>query len=241
MLGKHYNPKKPHKGILLFDVVNEYGFCMEQYLPVGKFNFDPKIEKYTPQYIMNIPDNSKYGAFLEVLFIYLSNYCFSYIHTNTQVSLEYPEHLHFQSTHTSFPLAPEKITITEDHLSSYQKQLAKVSMYTTTLPRHPGLGMIFSFKYYYFYYQELGIDVNAGKVSKLVTTLNDKERIVIHHKNLQQYLALGLRLKAVHKVATFEQAPWLASYIQKTTQLRRQSKDAFQKAFAKLMINAVFG
>ena len=95
--------------------------------------------------------------------------------------------------------------------------------------------------YHYYYLQELGIEVNAGKVSKLVTTLNDKERVVIHHKNFQQYLSLGLRLKAVHKVATFEQAPWLASYIRKTTDLRRQSKDAFQKAFAKLMINAVFG
>ena len=87
MLGKHYNPKKPHKGILLFDVVNEYGFCMEQYLPVGKFNFDQNIEKYTPQYIMNIPDNSKYGAFLEVLFIYLSIYLLFLLHTHQHTGL----------------------------------------------------------------------------------------------------------------------------------------------------------
>ena len=52
--------------LVLFDVVNEYGFCTEQYLPVGKFMFDPNIKKYTPEYVMNIPDNGKYGAFLEV-------------------------------------------------------------------------------------------------------------------------------------------------------------------------------
>lgn len=76
---------------------------------------------------------------------------------------------------------------------------------------------------------------------KLVTQLTDKTKYVLHMENLKQYLALGLVLKKVHRVLEFQQSPWLASYIRKCTQGRRQAKFKFLKDLFKLMVNAVYG
>ena len=43
-------------------------------------------------------------------------------------------------------------------------------------------------------------EVTSGKVSKLVTTLLDKEKYVLHYRNLKLYLELRLRVKKIHRV-----------------------------------------
>ncbi len=69
----------------------------------------------------------------------------------------------------------------------------------------------------------------------------DKERYVLHYRNLQLYLTLGMKLKKVHKVLEFNQSAWMKPYIEKNTQLRMRAKSDFERDFYKLMNNAVFG
>ena len=74
----------------------------------------------------------------------------------------------------------------------------------------------------------------------LVADLHDKTEHVIHIRKLRQALNHGLVLKKVHKVIKFNQNAWLKPYIHMNTDLRKKSKNNFEKDFFKLMNNAVF-
>ena len=113
--------------------------------------------------------------------------------------------------HNDYPLAPEKIKVTPDMLSPYSKQIAEK------------------------------FNISTGLVSKLIPTLSNKEKYVLHYRNLQLYLDLGMKLKTIHRALEFNQSPWLKQYIDFNTQKRTQAKNAFEKDFFKLMNNSVFG
>lgn len=83
-------------------------------------------------------------------------------------------------------------------------------------------------------------NVSIGQVSKLVPTPANKEKYVLHYRNLQLYLELGLKLKTIHRALEFNQSPWLAQYIDYNTKKRMQAKNAFEKDFFKLMNNSIF-
>ena len=80
-----------------------------------------------------------------------------------------------------------------------------------------------------------------NKVEKLIPNLRDKEKYVIHYKNLKQYLDLGLELTCIHRGIKFEESEWLKTYIDINTKLRTEANNNFEKEFFKLMNNSVFG
>ena len=53
-------------------------------------------------------------------------------------------------------------------------------------------------------------------------------------------MALGMKLKAVHRVIEFNQSPWLKRYIEFNTEQRKKAKNTFEKNFFKLMNNCLW-
>jgi len=47
--------------------------------------------------------------------------------------------------------------------------------------------------------------IEINKVEKLIPNLNEKKKYVLHHKNLKQYLDLGLKLTKIHCGISFDE------------------------------------
>ena len=75
------------------------------------------------------------------------------------------------------------------------------------------------------------------KVEKLVCSIEDKEKYVIHIRALKQALNHGLILKEVHRVIQFNEKAWLKPYIDMNTKLTKKAKKELEKDFFKLMNN----
>ena len=83
--------------------------------------------------------------------------------------------------------------------------------------------------------------VSPTEVLKLVPNLRNKEKYVLHYRNLQLYLSLGMRLTKIHRALCFNQKPWMEPYIRMNTELRKKAANDFEKDLYKLMNNSVFG
>ena len=79
------------------------------------------------------------------------------------------------------------------------------------------------------------------KVEKLICSIEDKEKYVIHIRALKQALNHGLKLKEVYRIIQFKQKALLKSYIDMNTELRKKTQNEFEKNFFKMMNNSVFG
>ena len=113
--------------------------------------------------------------------------------------------------HNDYPLGPEKVRVMPNMLSNYCKEVAKK------------------------------FNISTGAVHKLIPTLKDKEKYVLHYRVLQLYASLGLRVTKVHRALEFNQSPWLKQYIDFNTEKRKNAKNSFEKDFFKLLNNACFG
>ena len=66
----------------------------------------------------------------------------------------------------------------------------------------------------------------VNKLEKLICSIEDKEKYVIHIRVLKQALNHGL--KKVHRVIQFNQEDWLKPYIDINTKLRKEAKNDFE-------------
>ena len=82
--------------------------------------------------------------------------------------------------------------------------------------------------------------ISSGNVQKIIPTLYDKEKYVLHEQSLKLYLSLGLRLKRVQRALQFSEKPWLKKYIYFNTEKRKNAKNNFEKGYFKLMNKSVF-
>jgi hypothetical protein len=130
-----------------------------------------------------------------------------------EVDLDYPAALH--DYHSDYPLCPEHLLVTADMLSERQRELLK--KFDLKAPGGP------------------------NDTKKLIPNLLPKRRYVLHYRCLKFYVQEGLKLVAVHRIMRFRQKDWLKPYVDFNTVRRQQSKNAFEKSFFKLMINALFG
>ena len=126
-----------------------------------------------------------------------------------EVDLECPDEFH--ELHHDYPLAPEKLKISQNMLSKYCDNIA--------------------IKY----------GIKIGGVNKLVLTLGNKTKCVLHYRNLQLYLSLGMKLVTVHRVLKFIQSDWLKKYIDFNTDKRKNAVNSFEKDSFKQMNKSVFG
>ena len=65
----------------------------------------------------------------------------------------------------------------------------------------------------------------VNKVEKVICSIEDKKKYVIHITALKQELNYGLKLKKVHSIILFKQKAWLTVYMDMNTKLRKNAKN----------------
>ena len=78
-------------------------------------------------------------------------------------------------------------------------------------------------------------------VEKLLATVEDKDFYILHYRNLQLYVSLGLRVKKIHAGIIFKQGPIMKSYVDFNSEKRAQATNKFDTDFYKLLSNSLYG
>jgi hypothetical protein len=174
-----YDSSQPSNHVTYLDANNLYEWAMSHALPVDEFR---RLDKEECKHLNtnSVSDDNEDGFILEV-------------------DLDYPPELH--DLHNEYPLAPEKMKVTENMLSPYARKLLE------------------------------DIDLKGASTEKLIPNIHPKEIYVVHYRNLKLYLSLRMRLTRIHGVMTCKQQPWLKTYIDFNTQQRKMERTDFEKDF----------
>ena len=70
--------------------------------------------------------------------------------------------------------------------------------------------------------------IKVGDVKKLIVNLGNKSKYVLHYRNLQLYLSLGMKLTKIHRVLKFKQSDWMKRYIDFNSEKRKNAADDFE-------------
>ena len=71
-------------------------------------------------------------------------------------------------------------------------------------------------------------EIKIGNVNKLDPNLGNKGIYVLHYKNLQLYLPLGMALASIHRISKFKQLDLLMIYIDFNTD-KKNAVNSFKK------------
>ena len=66
-------------------------------------------------------------------------------------------------------------------------------------------------------------------MKKLIPNLGNKTNHVLHYRNLQLYLSLGMKLAKIHRVLKFKQSDWMKKYIGFNTEKGKNAANSFEK------------
>ena len=84
--------------------------------------------------------------------------------------------------------------------------------------------------------------IKIGNNNKLAPNLGNETKCILHYKNLQLHLSLGMKLVGIHRVLGCKQSDWLKEYIDFDTDKKRKMLEIVLKnIFFKLMIKTVYG
>ena len=79
-------------------------------------------------------------------------------------------------------------------------------------------------KYFFNIANKHGIKI--GRVNQLAPNLGNKYKYVVHYRNFQLHLSLGVKLAKVHRILSFEQS---IEYIDFNTDKRKNVGNSFEK------------
>ena len=55
--------------------------------------------------------------------------------------------------------------------------------------------------------------IKVGDIESLISSVGNETNYVVHYRNLQLYLSLGMKLTKIHKVLKLKQSNWMKIYI----------------------------
>ena len=84
-------------------------------------------------------------------------------------------------------------------------------------------------------------NLRPTELKKLVPNLHDKDNYIVYHRNLDFYVAMGMRVKSINRAIRFKEEAWLKCYVDLCTSLRMNARSPFERDLFKLLINAIYG
>ena len=76
--------------------------------------------------------------------------------------------------------------------------------------------------------------ITVGNVKKLIPNLGNRTNYLLHYKNLQLCLSLGMKMTKLHETIKFKQSDWMKKHIDCNTEKRTNAASSFEKDFLKI-------